>query len=236
MRRSVHILFSSILSATLFLIAIPARGQELTRSAVEKRLAMIRNGQADEVKAELPSLLTKYQNDPGVLYLQGLLTNDGSDAVKIFQSVVDNFPKSEWTDDALYRIYQYYYALGLYKTADQKYGQLRQRYPNSPHIARETRGGVSQQTEEAETPELPRESGGGTFAVQVGAFSSVENANKQKKFFHNIGYSIEVLNKVKRGKSFYLVWIGNFKSYDDARKFSNGVKGKYKIEPIVVQR
>ena len=197
---------------------------------------MIKNGQVDEVKAELPSLLTKYQNDPGVLYLQGLLANDGSDAVKIFQSVLDNFPKSEWADDAFYRIYQYYYALGLYKTADQKYGQLRQRYPNSPYLAHETRGGVSQQTEEAENPKSPRESGGGTFAVQVGAFSSIGNANKQKKFLHNIGHPIEVLNKVKRGKSFYLVWIGNFKSYDDARKFSTEVKGRYKIEPIVVER
>lgn len=209
---------------------------ELSESSIENRLEMIRSGRADEVKSELSSLITKHQNDPGILYLQGVLTSDGSEAAKIFQSVVDNFPRSEWADDALYRTYQYYYSIGSYKTAVQKYDKLKQAYPNSPYLTHETPQSIDREADGVEKPKSSVGSEEGTFAVQVGAFSTAENASKQKRFFHNVGYPVEVLNKVKRGKSYYLVWIGSFKSYDEARKFRNEMRGRYKIEPIVVER
>jgi tetratricopeptide (TPR) repeat protein len=224
------------LSLLLLLVFSPTQGQELNEAAIQRRLEMIRNGQADKVKAELPSLLTKYQNHPGVLYLQGVLTSDGSEAVKIFQSVVDNFPRSEWADDALYKTYQYYYSIGLYKTATQKYDQLKQVYPSSPYLALGELSLANREGEAVEKPGSAQDADNGTFAVQVGAFSTAENANKQKRFFHNVGYPVEILNKVKRGKSFYLVWIGNFKSNDEARKFGTELKRKYKIDTIVVER
>jgi tetratricopeptide (TPR) repeat protein len=213
-----------------------AQGQQLKEPAIEKRLEMIKNGQTDELKAELPSLLTRYQNHPGVLYLQGVLTSDGPEAVKIFQSIVDNFPKSGWADDALYRIYQYYYSIGLYKTAAQKYERLKQAYPNSPYLVHGAPRATDREAEAVEGLGSARSSDSGTYTVQVGAFSTAENAGKQKRFFHSVGYPVEIRNKVKQGKSYYLVWIGNFKSYDEARKFRNEMKGKYKIEPIVVER
>jgi tetratricopeptide (TPR) repeat protein len=220
----------------LLLVFSPTQGQELNEAAIQQRLEMIKNGQADEVKAELPSLLTKYQNHPGVLYLQGVLTSDGSEAVKIFQSVVDNFPKSEWADDALYKAYQYYYSIGSYKAAAQKYNLLKQAYPSSPYLVSGELSLANREAEAVEKPGSAHDADSGTFAVQVGAFSTAENANKQKRFFHNVGYTVEILNKVKRGKSFYLVWIGNFKSDDEARKFGSELKRKYKIDTIVVER
>jgi tetratricopeptide (TPR) repeat protein len=213
-----------------------ARAQDLSSSVIEKRLEMIRNGQVDEVKAELPTLLTRHQNEPGVLYLQGLLTSDGLEAVKIFQSVVDNFPKSDWADDALYKVYQYYYSLGGYKTAAQKLEQLKRFYPNSPYLVKGEAREVAERGAESDKLESVRTSEGGAFAVQVGAFSTAENANKQKRLLGNVGQPVDILNKVKHGRSYYLVWVGNFKSYEEALKVSNEMKRKYNIEPIVVER
>lgn len=96
---------------------------------------MIENGQAEAVRAELPSLITNYQNNPGVMYLQAVLTADGSEAATLYQNIVDNFPKSEWADDALYKLYEYYYSMGLYKTADQKLQQLKEQYPFSAYAS-----------------------------------------------------------------------------------------------------
>jgi len=79
--------------------------------------------------------MTNYQNNPGVMYLQAVLTTDGSEAAKLYQNIVDNFPKSEWGDDALYKLYQYYYSVGLYKTAEQKLVQLKEEYPFSAYAA-----------------------------------------------------------------------------------------------------
>jgi len=234
MDRLRYIPFIVCVSVVSVAMSQAVEAQEVSATDIEKRLEMIKSGRADEVKAELPSLITKHQNDPGVLYLQGVLTGDGPQAVKIFQSVVDNFPRSEWADDALYRTYQYYYSIGLYKTAGRKYEKLRQSYPNSPYLVHEVPRSVDREADADE--KLGAGSEGSTFAVQVGAFSTVENANKQKRFFHNVGYPVEILNKVKRGKSYYLVWIGSFNSYDEARKFGSEMKRRYKIEPIVVER
>jgi len=61
---------------------------------IRRRLEMIEKGQAEAVRAELPSLMTNYQNNPGVMYLQAVLTTDGTESAKcirilliIFQNV-----------------------------------------------------------------------------------------------------------------------------------------------------
>lgn len=211
-------------------------GQGVGEPAIEKRLEMIKNGRGDEVKAELPSLLTKYQHHPGVLYLQGVLTSDGTEAVKVFQSVVDNFPKSEWADDALYKVYQYYYSLGFYRTALQKHDRLKRDYPNSPYLAQVLSPAMPRAPEETEKIRTQADSEEKAFAVQVGAFSTAENANKQRRLLQSAKYPVEILNKVRNGKSYYLVWIGNFKSRESAQKFRSELESRYKIEAMVVER
>ena len=113
----------------------PALTQTDNGPDIRHRLEMIENGQAEAVRAELPSLITNYQNNPGVMYLQAVLTADGSEAATLYQNIVDNFPKSEWADDALYKLYEYYYSMGLYKTADQKLQQLKEQYPFSAYAS-----------------------------------------------------------------------------------------------------
>ncbi len=103
-------------------------------SDVHTYVDQVTAGNVDEAKRELPALQSKYPDDPGVLYLQALLTTDGSSAVRVYQSIVDNHPKSEWADAALYKVYQFYYSLGLYKTADLKMAQLQRDYPDSKYL------------------------------------------------------------------------------------------------------
>jgi cell division septation protein DedD len=230
------------------------------KSAIDK----VNHGQADNVRKTLPDLVAKYQNTPGFLYLEGRLASDGIEAVKFYQGVVDNFPKSEWADDALFRIYQYYYALGLYRTADLKMQQLKKDFPTSPFVTGKPQAALPKQDEEAvnlpvkdtvvaETPKpitppisqpqsapvqtppsMPAQLG--AYTLQVGAFSTVANAEKQKDFFEDLGYAAEITNKVRGGKSLHLVWVGSFKTADEAMRFGKEVKTKHKISSIVVER
>jgi len=126
----------------LHLLAVTAAFAQFPGTEVRKRLDFIYSGQAERVRIELPSLEKQYPNDAGVAYLDAILTTDGETAVKKFQAIVDLFPQSEWADAALYKVYQYYYSIGLYKTADQKFAQLKQQYPNSLYVA----GTVKEQT------------------------------------------------------------------------------------------
>jgi len=216
------------------------------RSAIEK----IDAGETDSVRTILPDLIAKYQNNPGIMYIQGRLATDGIEAVKFYQGIVDNFPKSEWADDALYRIYQYYYSLGLYRTADLKMQQLKKEYPSSQYLT----GTVVPKLPTKEEPpvKLPQKEitppdtqqvtqpvltpVSRPYTVQVGAFSTAPKAEKQKSFFEDRGYSVEVTNKIRAGKSFYLVWVGNFESVEEARATVRDIKKKYKIDSMIVEK
>lgn len=110
------------------------RSQDLSDLDIQTRLDMIKNGNAEKVRLELPRLEVQYPNNAGVLYLQAVLTSNGTEAVKYYQKIVDTYPNSKWAEDALYKIYQYYYAMGFYRTAEHKLDLLRQNYPNSPYV------------------------------------------------------------------------------------------------------
>ncbi len=209
---------------------------------VNQYVAMIESGQTDPVKSELPTLLAKYPNNPGVLYVKALLTPEGAEAVRIYQGIVDNYPKNEWADDALYKVHQFYQAIGLYRTAELKLNQLKKEYPTSKYLLT---GG------EVDTKNLPEEkettssaTGNvqvktlvqGQFSLQVGAYTTTVNAEKQKLFFEDLGYPVEVINKVKDGRSLFTVNIGNFTTYDEAKAGSAEIKKKYNIDSFVVTR
>jgi septal ring-binding cell division protein DamX len=215
---------------------------------IARLVQLIDQGKADQAKKELPRLQEQRPNDPGVLYVQALLMTDGSEAVRTYQSIVDNFPKSAWADDALFRVYQFYYALGLYRTAEIKMSQLKKDYPTSRYISQagdietgtlpdEEEQPVSAQgdsvaEEEAPVSDVPT----GTFTLQVGAFSAQVNAEKQKVFFEDLNMPVEVINRVKDGRSLYVVLVGNFPTADDARAKGAEIRKNYNIESMVIPR
>lgn len=248
-RRNIGVLFF-----LLFQMISTAAGQD--EPDINRYLDMIRKGDADKVKAELPNLLSRYQRNPGVIYLQGMLTADGAEAAKIFQNVVDNFPQSEWADDGLYKVYQFYYSLGLYKTAEEKLAQLKVKYPQSeyvtgkkPEVAAappppQPSAGTPDETGVSTQPPGPPPSSplpkvastGSAYSVQVGAFREMENATTLKNFFEREGYSVELRNKVRNGQSLHAVWVGSFGTLGEARTFSQNLQEKYKIDSFVVSR
>lgn len=207
---------------------------------IRYRLELIEKGQVELVRSELPTLMTNYQNNPGVLYLQAVLTTDGTEAAKMYQNIVNNFPKSEWADDALYKLYQYYYSIGLYKTAEQKLNQLKEEYPFSAY--------ASEQVMTTEEKSLPKEKPAitetstasskfsTTFTVQVGAFSTYENANELKSKFEKEGLTANIFTIVSQGKKLHKVWVGEFQSYEEAKKLSAEIKKRFNLSSIVVSR
>lgn len=201
---------------------------------------LIESGQPEPVRAELPSLLERYPTNPGVLYLQALLTADGTEAVRLYQGIVDNYPKSEWADDALYRVYQFYYALGLYRTAELKMAQLRKEYPRSPYAATSVPPTQNLPEEQkpapAGAPAVPAAAGDAPFALQVGAYSLRENAEKQKLFFEDAGEKVEVINRVRDNRSLFIVLVGRYRTADDARAAAEQIRTKHNIEARVVTR
>ncbi len=235
----------------IIVVVISTGAYAQTEPDIHSRLEKIYKGEIESVREELPSLLSRHQNHPGVLYLQGMLTTDGPEAVKIFQSIVDNFPESEWADDALYRVYQYYYSVGLYRTAEQKLSQLKRDYPQSryafgqqPRFDRqdeiteaELEEPVPTATREREQPDRREISASQyPFALQVGAFSTYENAMRQRDMLQDIDQPVEITTRMQGGQTLYLVWVGAFQSRDQATDFGQKLRQEYNIETMIVSR
>lgn len=123
-----------VMVALLFIVCPGLLRAQDSPPDVHALIDQVTAGNIDEAKSELPSLKEKFPDDPGVLYLEALVTTDGSVAARLYQSIVDNHPRCEWADAALYRVYQFYYSLGLYKTADLKMAQLQRDYPDSKYL------------------------------------------------------------------------------------------------------
>ena len=223
----------------LLLLALPASLLAQGADAeVARYQAMLQNGQADQVRGAIPALLARYPNNAGVLFLQAQTTSDGAEAVRIYQSIVDNFPSSQWAPEALFKVYQFYYALGLYRTAEMKMAQLKKNYPSSRRAA----GGS-----EVETAAIPEDSTRGAagapgagqpaapvrYVLQVGAYTAQANAERQKAFFENLGYSVELISRVRDNQSLFLVLVGSFASADEAKAKGAEIRSRYHVDSIV---
>ena len=241
----------------LLLFIVP--GSQLraqTNTEVQQAIARLDSGDVSAVRQQLPTLITKYQNDAGVVYLQGRLATNGNEAKQYYQSIVSNFPKSEWADEALYHLYQYHYAMGLYKTANAELQQLAKDYPNSPYVKSIPLAGVPKVDKPLTntTPKIPQSTVDTShtkhssqskptlpvsqekYTLQVGAFSTSANAENLKSSFEQKGYRVEIANKVQNGKSLYKVWVGSYKTREEAEKAAKDMKSKFRLSSMVIER
>lgn len=110
------------------------------------------------------------------------------------------------------RISQYYYAKGLYDSAERllKDESFRQRIftANVDKIY---------------------------FGVQLGAFSSEKNADNARKRFSQNAENLSIVRKTSGGKELFVVIAGQFTSRDEAEKYRNFLKNKYDYNGLVIQ-
>ena len=206
-------------------------------------LQQIENGEADEVRNELIGLKEKYPDDPSVMFLEGVLTENGQKAVVIYQKVVDEYPDSKYADAALYRIYSYYYALGLYEAATEKLNKLITDYPNSPYIkiAKQNQLPVNPeitQEDETEVTQQKNEDVKGAdykFTIQAGAFSNIENAESLQLKFEKSGIFSEIKAKLVAGTTFHVVYVGKFVTENDAGSFLKTINDNFQLSGRVIQ-
>lgn len=239
-------------------VAVTAWGQD---AEVKRYIALVEEGKVEEVRQAVPGLLEQYPNNPDVLYVQALVTKEGADAARIYQSIVDNFPRSTYADASLYRVYQFYYALGLYRTAELKMAQLKKEYPSSRYLRQggQETGSLAEEIDSTRVPSPPPAPAAATvaapvaaapaarpadpapaaptsFSLQVGAYSTRENAEKQKELFAAKGYPVELITKVRESKTLHVVLVGRYATYEEAKAKGAEIKKALNVEPMVISR
>jgi tetratricopeptide (TPR) repeat protein len=226
MKTTVRFLILSILILPAFLYA-----QE---TDIIPYLKQIEQGKADEVKLKLPELKKEYPQSSNVMFLEGVLTENGQDAISIYQNIVDKYPKSSYADAALYRIYSYYFALGLYNTADKNFEKLKKDYPESPYIKIATQN-VADQKETSNQITEKNDEADYKYTVQAGAFTNKDNASALQKEFINSGMYSVMKEKNVGGTVFNVVYVGRFVNRSEAEDFKSIVNSQFNISGRVVE-
>ena len=112
-----------------FLLASFSFGQN-----IELYLSLIEEGKVEGVKENLPELSSKYPNNPGVIYLKAILTQDGNSAIKLYQDLLKKHPDSKYASYSAMKIGEYFYARGLYSQAGRQLSHIPREYPRLPNM------------------------------------------------------------------------------------------------------
>lgn len=205
-------------------------------------LKQIESGELAAVKEVLPELKSRNPESPAVMFLEGVLTEDGQQAITIYQNIIDKYPKSKYADASVYRVFSYFYALGFYEAAERMRRKLNSDYPDSPYRkladanqipGRETRNET--ETVVSQPVQQPVQTVNYRFTIQAGAFSNPSNAENLKNDFVKAGYQTEISEKNVGGTLFQVVYVGKFTSRKDADDFLHIINSRFNLTGRVVE-
>lgn len=277
-----------------FCLALFVVTANLSAQDIDQYLQEIEHGETAKAQSALPQLMQEYPDNPGVLYLRGVLQSDGEVAYQIFKDVADKTDGNSYKDDAILKVGEYLYARGLYISATKYLKRIPAQYPNSPHLQQASNllinslvaAGKSDSAKivlhnlESKYPQLalndpttrvntkseqeaekeattapepvdlteknpyiePDKDQSATenhakdyYTLQVGAFSTLDNAVKQKERFESSGISnVEVRKRQRENLELYLVWVGQYKTHDAAEQAGKSISSRIDFPYFVV--
>ncbi|NCS87888.1 MAG: hypothetical protein AUK34_06470 [Ignavibacteria bacterium CG2_30_36_16] len=207
-------------------------------------LKQVEAGEVEQVRNTLTSLKVNNPLSVNLLFLEAVISENGQDAVAIYDRLVKEHPENKYADAALYRIYSYYYAIGLYETAKTYQNKLQKEYSTSPYIKLT---GINlpvkneeQAVQKEEKKEPVRERlirpvvKDYKYTIQAGAFSRLENASALKKEFEEAGYSSGLKEKLVGGTTFHIVLVGKFVDVSEAQSFLDILAKQYNLDGRVI--
>ncbi len=236
-------MFSKLIIFFFFITSFACFAQSIDISDYLKK---IESGNREEVKSILPKLKSNNPNDANVLFLEGVLTEDGQGSVKLFSKVADNYPQSKYADASLFRIYSYYYAQQTFEAASTYLDRLKRDYPSSPYIKVAEKNTPVIDENNSERPAIdplpPKKINKKQdtkldykFTIQAGAFSRKDNAELLKKQFEDAGITSQVSDKDVAGTTFHVVYAGKFVTEKEAKEFLKNINTEYSLDGRVVK-
>ena len=237
---------------------------------VDMYLSLIYEGQEEGVKENLPELVSKYPNDPGVIYLQALLTVNGMKSLELYSSLIEKFPESKYAGEASVKIGEYFYARGLYSQAGRQLCGIPRKYPRLvnmqvvvdmmvssflaigeddsvkyytgiyqsmfPYLDIEKYGIERSTIPKNQTVTKVNTKSPEPYIVQIGAFGSIQNANRLKLQVSQIGYEVEISPVQTNGKGLHAVRVVRYRSKSSAERVGESIKKKLGIDYRVLYR
>ena len=116
---------SLLLTILLLSLLITAGSYAQSSSSI---VDLIKQGKTEEARRLLVKMEKDKYSPDLLLFLSGLLSTKGDEAVKKYNKLITQYPDSPYSDDALFRIAQHKYALGLYNQAKSNFLLILKKY------------------------------------------------------------------------------------------------------------
>jgi hypothetical protein len=208
---------------------------------ISKYLDQISRGEADAVRNILPALKKNNPHSVSLKYLEALLTQDGKNAALLYNEIVHSNLSSEYKDDAIFKLYQFHYALGEFNESDKYARMILDSYPSSPFVSRLKksdlvgRQATTQQQIGSETPTKEDQTitSSGNFTIQVGAF--LDRNNAESLLVQLLKYGESWINEREvKGKVFHTVLVGKFPSETEANVVLKRIRSERNLQGIIL--
>jgi len=221
----------------LFLLAAASGSAQSVDQAMKPYVKLWQDDQVDSIKNVLPELLKKYPDKVETKFFSAVFESDADKALPFYEALLAKRPNHPFADECLFRLMQFAYAKGTYQAARMKFEKLQKDYPHSPllpmaiQLFSETlMDTLSPVTIKSDTTKIVK-SGGRKYALQVGAFSMMQNANELKSKIMDAGFEpVDIIEKKVNGKKLFAVWVGAFDSKNDAQKKGQELKEKLHLD------
>jgi hypothetical protein len=205
-------------------------------------LRQIEKGNKEQAEHDLDGLKEKFPGSPSVLFLEGVLSSDGQQAVAIYSYLLGNFPQSRYADASLYRLCAYYYAIGKYSLVKSNLNRLKNDYPQSPYIKLAEKDIPNEdlipgKNDTCIIDTLNNEKiflGNYKYSIQAGAFTVAENSNLLKTALDSAGYFTRIEVKLIAGSSFHIIYVGKFVNRTEANGVLKLINKKFNLKGRVV--
>ena len=111
-------------------------GVQLYAQNIDLYLILLEKGRINEVKDNLPELLTRYPDEAGVHFLKAIVNENGDSSLAQFQDIVKNYPESEFAPKSEMKIGEYLFSRGLYSQASIQFKTVIYKYQQGDHHQR----------------------------------------------------------------------------------------------------
>lgn len=224
---------------------------------IKQYITQIANGWTTEAKRALPDMLVDYPEDPGVMFMHASLVEDPTRSLTMFERVVNAYPKSEWADDALFRIIAYSCVKGNVEKARKALLTMREQYLQSEYLAaandlvrmtvglppaQEKKVAASPAPATTVTPAAaaaaaaPANDPSKPFTIQVGSYTSKEQAQSTLDSFKAKRMKATVVEVARGNWKSFTINVGDYTTIDEAKADVNAVKSICRCKAFVVKR
>jgi len=252
--------FVLIIIASVFLFLSATTEAQTDR--IKYYLQLAAQGRLDEIKRDLPDLLIDYPDDPGVMLVHAVVVEDISKSASIYEKIVEKYPRSQFADEAYWRLIQFYALRGDTTTASRYLDKYIESFPNSVYlitsseILRAARA-ISKSSGKTTIIQLPKKTiqpeivpaakpdtepkktavaGKTTYGLQVGIYSTMDAAKSEVERFKGMRLKAEIMNKTINGAEKFAVVIGDYSTRESAVAAKNIVQQECNCSPLIYEK